>query len=115
MAIDTKYKDSTESLKVEYKIVGERIKKIVPVHVHNYSLDSAWAAANVGTPGIGTPSADYLLKEWIDSEKGQWVVKHTQRTPEFIRGYHAVTYEIMIQIVAFLYEEDATMYHLKWS
>lgn len=110
MAINTKYKDSTDTTKVEYKIVNERIKKIVPVPVHTYSLDGMWAKAN-----IGTSPDDYLLKEWIGSEKGQWVVKHTQRTPEFIKGYHMDTHETMIRIVAFLYEEDATLFHLKWS
>jgi hypothetical protein len=109
MAINTKYKDSTESLKVEYKIVNDQIKKIVPIPVHSYSLDGMWAKANIG------PFCDYLLKEWIGSEKGQWVVKHTQRTPEFIKGYHIDTHETMVQIVAFLYAEDATMYYLKWS
>ena len=110
MAINTKYKDGTQSLKVEYKIVNEQVKKIVRVPVHSYSLDGMWAKAN-----IGTSSDDYLLTEWIDSEKGQRVVKHTQRTPEFIKGYHVDTHETMVQVVAFLYEEDVTMYHLKWS
>jgi hypothetical protein len=110
MAIDTKYKDSTESLKVEYKIVNKQVKKIVSIPVHSYSLDGMWSNSN-----LHTSPDDYLLKEWIDSEKGQWVVKHTQRTPKFIRGYHMDTHETMIRIVAFLYEEDATLYHLKWS
>ena len=111
MSYNSLYKDpSRVDMSPRYILVDERIKKIIPVSVHSYSLDDMWSRAN-----IGTSPDDYLLKEWIGSEKGQWVVKHTQRTPEFIKGYHMDTHETMVQIVAFLYEEDATMYHLKWS
>ena len=111
MSYNSLYKDSSQvDISPRYVLVDEQIKKIVPVPVHNYSLDSYWANANLPT----TPD-DYLLKEWVASEKGQWVVKHTQRTPEFIKGYHQDTYETMVRIVAFFYEEDATLFHLKWS
>ena len=107
------YKDYSEiSRGPQYKIIDSKIKKIVPVDVHEYSLDDYWT--NASTPS-GVLSTDYLLKEWIQSEQGQWVIQRTVRTPELIRGYHQDTYGAMIRVVAYMYEEDAMMFMLKWK
>ena len=110
---NTPCKDYAEvSREPQYKIIDNRIKKIVAVNVHQYSLDDYWTNASMPSGVSGT---DYLLKEWIQSEQGQWVIKRTVRTPELIKGYHQDTYEIMIRVVAYLYEEDATLFILKWK
>jgi hypothetical protein len=110
---DTRYNETGQGFQTKYVIVDDHIKKIIPLAVHSYSLTNYWGLVN---NKLGNHSDDdYLLTEWIESEKGQWVIKRTQRTPELVKGYHATTYETMVQVVAFLYEEDATMFHLKWS
>lgn len=114
MANTTLYKDYSEaSREPQYKIIDNQIKKIVPINVHEYSLlDNYWT--NTSMP-VGVSGTDYMLKEWIQSEPGQWVIRRTVRTPELIKGYHQDTYEIMIRVVAYLYEEDAIMFILKWK
>ena len=113
---DSIYKDFDQvDLKPQYAIIDDQVKKIIPVVAHQYTL-MPWVVSNTKTQNRPYNKVDDTdLEAWLETEQGRWCCKHTQRTPEMIKGYHTASYETMIRVVVFLYEEDATMFHLKWS
>ena len=104
-------RDASEILGTKYEIVDDRIKKIVAIPVHDYNIYDIFPCSGSNTTGL----YNELLSEWLTTEKGRWVIKHSRKKPEIIKGYHGTTYEIMFRVIAFFYEEDATMYMLKWK
>lgn len=103
--------DLSQVFEIEYKIVNSEIKKIVAVPVHDYNVSDIFPCSGSNSTAI----YDDLLSVWMNTDKGRWVIKHSRKTPKIIKGYHASSYEIMFRVIAFFYEEDATMYMLKWK
>lgn len=59
---------------IKYKIVGDGVKEIREVTVHQFTL------ADVDDADI---YAAEPMHEWVQSEKGQWVIKNAYEMPIF--------------------------------
>jgi hypothetical protein len=97
---------STESpMKVEYKLIDGEVKKIVAMPVYTYKIDS------YADKGLDDP----LLQKWMVTDQAEYVIKHSVKTPTIHKHLEAFTYEEVCRVVAYMYEEHAVFYTLKWK
>jgi hypothetical protein len=94
-----------DPLKVEYKLVDGEVKKIVAMPVYTYSFDS------YDDKGIDDP----LLQKWIATEEAQYIIKHSVKRPTIHKHRDVGTYDECCKVVAYMYEEHAVFYTLKWK
>ena len=91
--------------KVEYKLIDGEVKKIVAFVAYTYMIDS------YDDRGFNDP----CLTDWISTEQAQYIIKNSLKTPTIHKMIRIGSHHDQCQVVAYMYEEHAIFYELKWK
>ena len=93
---------------IEYKIVEDKVKKIIPVLVYKFEYD-----AYGGVHG-SNPLWTSQFQHWRLGEESTWLMKHRVGDIKLFKYVNPDTYSDMMGVVVKLYEEHAVYHALKW-